>query len=91
MLPRFAYGVRETRLAPGEILFAFTDGLTDARSPQGEFFTEKRLLEAVADFSRAGSAETLVTRVQETLIAHMSTAAQYDDITMMAVRRPLAS
>jgi len=91
MLPGFAYGVRETRLAPGETLFAFTDGATDARSPQGEFFTEKRLLEAVTDLGRATSAEALVTRLQERLVAHMSTAAQYDDITMMVVRRALAS
>jgi sigma-B regulation protein RsbU (phosphoserine phosphatase) len=91
MLPRFAYGVRETRLAPGEMLFAFTDGATDARSPQGEFFTEKRLLDAVADPRLASSAETLATRLQESLIAHISTAAQYDDITMLVVRRAVAS
>jgi sigma-B regulation protein RsbU (phosphoserine phosphatase) len=91
MVPRFAYSVRETRLAPGELLFAFTDGATDARSPQGEFFSEKRLLDAVIEPGAAPSAEALARRLQESLIAHISTAAQYDDITMLVVRRALAS
>jgi phosphoserine phosphatase RsbU/P len=86
MLPVFDFGVRETRLDPEDVLFAFTDGATDARDPHGAFFTEPRLL-ALAGEDVTLTAEGLVTRVEETLLAHISTAAQYDDITLLTVRR----
>ncbi len=87
MMPGFAYKVGEATLARGEVLVAFTDGATDARSPQGEFFSEARLLRAIEDMRSAPSADAAVTRVLELLTAHISTAAQYDDITLMVVRR----
>jgi sigma-B regulation protein RsbU (phosphoserine phosphatase) len=90
MLPQVDFEVRETRLEPGDLLFAFTDGATDARDPHGGFFTEARLL-ALAGEDPDQSAASLLARVDETLMAHISTAAQYDDITLLAVRRvPIA-
>ena len=38
---KFAY--KEIQLQPGEILFAYTDGVIDARTPDGDRFTKKRL------------------------------------------------
>lgn len=90
MLPQVDFEVRETRLEPGDLLFAFTDGATDARDPHGAFFSEARLL-ALAGEDPDQSAASLLARVDETLMAHISTAAQYDDITLLAVRRvPIA-
>ncbi len=86
MVPGFAYGVNTVLLAPGEMLVAFTDGATDARNPEGEFFTERRLLDIVLEL-RGTPAENVATRMQESVVRHISTAAQYDDITLMVVRR----
>jgi sigma-B regulation protein RsbU (phosphoserine phosphatase) len=88
IVPGFLYRLSETRLAPDEVLVAFTDGAADARSPQGEFFSEPRLLRGVVKSAQERrSADALVNSVLEDLVAHISTAAQYDDITLMAVRR----
>ena len=88
MVPGFAYRVNNLQLAPGEMLVAFTDGATDARNPQAKFFTEQRLLDIVLE-SRGTPAENVATRMLESVVGHISTAAQYDDITLMVVRRVL--
>lgn len=82
-----AFGVRETHLMRGDLLLAFTDGVTDARDGAGRFFGESRLLENVRELSHARPADEVLGRLQEGLLAHIATAAQYDDITMLAVRR----
>jgi sigma-B regulation protein RsbU (phosphoserine phosphatase) len=85
MLPDVEYRIGEASLQPGDILFMFTDGVTDAKDPLGHLFTEKRAMEIVAQPS--GSAQQLIDRIDDALIQHIGRAAQFDDITMVAVRR----
>ena len=77
--------MRQTSMAPGDIFFGYTDGVTEARMVEGEFFGEKRLLRLL----KAGgySAEGMLKNVSEALEAHIGSAEQFDDITMLAVRR----
>ncbi len=85
MLPGVTFKMGNARLDPGDLLYAYTDGVTDARSPTGAFFTEKRLFEVVA--AGAASAHALVDDIEAQLKAHIAEAPQFDDITMMALRR----
>ena len=85
MLPGVTFKLGHARLEPGDVLFAYTDGVTDARSPSGAFFTERRLFDVVA--AGAASAEALVGDIERQLKAHIADAPQFDDITMMALRR----
>lgn len=85
MLPGARFTMGQARLEPGDILFTYTDGVTDARSPSGEFFTESRLFGVVG--SGAPSAEALVDDIESQLKKHIDTAPQFDDITMLALRR----
>jgi serine phosphatase RsbU (regulator of sigma subunit) len=77
--------IRQTSMAPGDIFFGYTDGVTEARMAGGEFFGEKRLLRLL----KVGgySAEAVLKNVSEALEAHIGSAEQFDDITMLAVRR----
>lgn len=85
MMPDMDFDVEQTRLALGDILFTFSDGVTDARSPNKKFFTEKSLLPLLTQ--PVASAAALLARVETNLRAHIATADQFDDITMLAVRR----
>lgn len=76
---------RQTRLEPGDILFGYTDGVTEARNTSGEFFTEKNLLALLK--VGANTAPDLLNSISEALQAYTADAEQFDDITMLAVRR----
>ena len=76
--------VMHTRLEPGDTLLAFTDGVTEALSADEQRFTEDRLLSMLG---RSQSAAELLERIVGALRTHASGAKQFDDITMMAVRR----
>jgi sigma-B regulation protein RsbU (phosphoserine phosphatase) len=80
---KFEY--KEIQLQPGEILFAYTDGVIDARSPSEERFTKKRLISLLSQ--PAASALELMERVGTSLFAHIGIAPQEDDITMMTLQR----
>src|SRR5207249_4196054 len=85
MLPDVDYKLGQAQLEPGDSLFMFTDGVTDAKNPVGELFTEKRMLALVAP--PAESALDLLDRVDAALQEHIGTADQFDDITMLVARR----
>jgi sigma-B regulation protein RsbU (phosphoserine phosphatase) len=79
------FGIRQTNLEPGDILFTFTDGVTDAHNEKGELFTERCLIELLQKPSH--SAKELLDRIDEGVHAHIGDAFQFDDITMIAVRQ----
>lgn len=79
-------GMAEVR--PGEALFAYTDGATDALNPAGEQFSEERLL---ATFKRAtGESSAVANFVYATVEGFIGNAEQYDDITMLSIYRKLS-
>ena len=89
MFPDIEFKAQQVCLRPGDVLFAFTDGITEARDSNGNFFTEKRLLQLLGQ--PPSSAAALLNRIDETVHAHIGAANQFDDITMIAARRKLVS
>jgi sigma-B regulation protein RsbU (phosphoserine phosphatase) len=87
MAPGFQFGVAHAQLQPGDLLVVFSDGIPDARDPHGRFFTEARLLRMVEAVTAQTGAERVAADIQEALTDHISTAAQFDDITLMVIRR----
>ncbi|MGD1713569.1 GAF domain-containing SpoIIE family protein phosphatase [Dapis sp. BLCC M172] len=85
MMPNMKFEIKEVQLEPGEILIGYTDGVTEAKCPEGKLFTDKRLKEMVE--KPANSASELIGRIKNKLFDYMEDAAQFDDITMLAVRR----
>jgi|tagenome__1003787_1003787.scaffolds.fasta_scaffold20986372_6 sigma-B regulation protein RsbU (phosphoserine phosphatase) len=80
--PVFTLG--HVRMEHDDLLFAYTDGVPDARDDAGRSFTEQQMLALVA---QATCAEDLLCRIDRAIGAHVGTAGQFDDITMLALRR----
>jgi serine phosphatase RsbU (regulator of sigma subunit) len=72
-------------LEPGDLVLAYTDGLTEARRPGGELFTVERLARFVERQAAAGQAapETL-RRLREAIIGQREGALR-DDATAVLV------
>jgi len=85
VLPEANYLPRHTFLDPGHILLAFTDGVTESRSPEDELFGNHRLHRLVD--GTFASASALIENIQQQLAAFIGQAPQEDDITLLAVHR----
>ncbi|HEY8867995.1 MAG TPA: PP2C family protein-serine/threonine phosphatase [Candidatus Limnocylindrales bacterium] len=76
----------QIRLAPGEVVIVYTDGITDARDRFGRFFGERRfkhLLRADAGLGPAALVEATLERVA----AFAGETPAADDITLVAIGR----
>ena len=71
-------------LPPGGLLVMFTDGVTEAINPQGEFFGDDRLLAALQSSDGAGPVQACEA-VWGALQAYQGGASQEDDVTLLAV------
>ena len=79
------FEIQEVQIQPGDMLIGFTDGVTEALSPNGEFFTKKQLLPILEQPAASGA--DLVERIKTKVFNHIQDAAPSDDITMLAVQR----
>jgi len=74
----------ELELRPGDLLFFYTDGVTDARSAADHGFFEDRLADELASVSGRSASETV--RAVQDLVTSFSDGELRDDVTMLAVR-----
>jgi len=84
--PDAAYQTGRLSLAPGETVYVFTDGVTEANDAGEQLFSEDRL-EAVLRAAAGSSAREIVNAVGQAVRDFVGAALPFDDITMMAVRR----
>jgi len=63
----------------------YTDGITDANSPQGEFYGAERLCAAVCSAADVGAQE-LCDSVLQQVAAFQNESVQYDDMAVLAVK-----
>jgi serine phosphatase RsbU (regulator of sigma subunit)/DNA-binding NarL/FixJ family response regulator len=77
---------RTIHLAPGDALVIYTDGITEAQDPSGQFFGERRLLEAVPAGSNR-TAQSILDGVLAATYRFVGTAPQFDDITLVVLTR----
>ncbi len=80
----FEYRGQETDVAPGAVLFLFTDGVSEAMDINRQQYGRKRLRAFLSGCSRQPDA--LVHAVGDSVRTFVGTAGQSDDITMLAIR-----
>jgi sigma-B regulation protein RsbU (phosphoserine phosphatase) len=76
--------LRDVMIEPGDTLFAYTDGLTDAENIAGETLSEKSLIPL---FSLDRPLPPILTQIHKQIESFSAGTRQIDDITMLAVRR----
>jgi phosphoserine phosphatase RsbU/P len=81
-----AYETGETTVRPGERLFLFTDGITEAFDRQEREYGEERLQAWLLAHSGLAPAE-LIHGVREDVLAFTAGERPRDDMTMMVVAR----
>ena len=79
------YKTQELQLMPGDSIYLYTDGVTEATNANNELFGEDRLLEAVNAREFADMQE-LCHYVKAQVDEFVAEAPQFDDITMVALK-----
>jgi phosphoserine phosphatase RsbU/P len=85
MFEHCGYEQEVVQMQPGDVLIAFTDGLSEALNEQGEEFDEERIKEALAATALLSVNEIrdeLVRRVKEWI----ASAPQHDDLTFIVMK-----
>jgi hypothetical protein len=86
MVEEIGAEVLADRLEPGDALVAYTDGITEARAPDGRFYGEDRLRETVTRATGKRAAEIVDTIVSD-VASFRDGAEASDDLTLLVVRR----
>lgn len=81
----FPYTVESYRLAAGDLLMLYTDGVTEAEDRTQAFYTTARLERALAAMPALGARDA-VHALREDLRRFVADAEPADDITLLAVR-----
>ncbi len=80
-----AFPSERLTLSAGDMLFLYTDGVTEAMNEAKEMFTEERLKETLCDCASGKSSAEVLAAVREAVSAHAGGTEQSDDITMLGL------
>jgi len=83
-MPGTVYEQEEVLLQKGDVLFLYTDGVTEAENPAREQFTVQQL-EKVINECDYNSAKELLDFIRTKVDDFANGAEQFDDITMLAL------
>lgn len=86
LFPGFGYDEATARLEPGDTLALFSDGIPEAQNAAQDEFGEDRLVEYLNSVREKTSAQT-VSDVFVQIDDFAAAAPQFDDITIMVIKR----
>jgi sigma-B regulation protein RsbU (phosphoserine phosphatase) len=78
------YKEYEIQLSPGDKLFVYTDGVSEANDPDGNMFEVKRMIDALNEDPDASPAQILGA-VRGQINIFVREAEQFDDLTMLCL------
>jgi sigma-B regulation protein RsbU (phosphoserine phosphatase) len=85
LLPGAQYGQSSMGLSPGDILLAYTDGISEAMTMDDEEWGEERMI-AAAQACRALRAGQMIDRLMAAADAFTAGAPQHDDMTLVIIK-----
>ena len=78
------YRQEEALFSPGDMLYIYTDGVTEATDPEDRLYGDERLMR-VLNAQRTPDLAAILRSVKEDVDAFAAGAPQFDDITMLAL------
>jgi len=84
--PIASYEEKTVTLEPGDLVLAYTDGITEPENVYGEMFGEDRLKDLAVKYAKADSTE-LIARTMEAVMEWTGAGELQDDMTMVVARR----
>lgn len=79
------YRVHRSVLRPGDVLFMYTDGVTEAVDAKDELFSEERLIKHICEL-KDSEVQDMIFNVMERIDQYAQGVPQADDITMLAMK-----
>ena len=81
----FSYGSKKIQLNPGDLLFLFTDGVTEAFNTREELYGDNRLVTFLEAHSST-PIEEIIKKSNQSVSDFSAGVPQSDDITLLAIR-----
>lgn len=82
----YPYTSEQYRLSPGETLFVFTDGVTEAMNTAEELYGKQRLFSALKSVRESQEASVAVNAVRDDVRLFVGEIEKSDDLTILALR-----
>ena len=86
MMEEMEFVQQEIQIESGDILYLYTDGVTEAMDVNNNQYGEERLADCLNSIDIQEPLEKILKDVRADLAKHVGEAEQSDDITMLAVR-----
>ena len=80
------FAEQKISLAKGDLIFIYTDGVTEALNVADEEYLPDRLIKFMNETDCRADLQTLLKNIRSDVAEHVGEAAQSDDITMFALR-----
>ena len=84
-LPDTVYEAERIALQPGDTLFLYTDGVTEAQNREQELYGEPQLQNALRRAPKKDLKE-MIHYIRAAVTQHANGAPQSDDVTMLAIK-----
>jgi sigma-B regulation protein RsbU (phosphoserine phosphatase) len=84
-MPDTVYEAERITMQPGDTLFLYTDGVTEAQNREEELYGEPRLRDALQRAPKDDVAE-MIHCIRAEVTRHANGAPQSDDVTMVAIK-----
>jgi len=87
---------RTCKIGKGDFLILYTDGVTDAFSPEGDDFGDQRLRQAIGDACQSTTipdgpasltAQQMLDAIDQQVVAFVADAVPSDDLTLLVLKR----
>jgi sigma-B regulation protein RsbU (phosphoserine phosphatase) len=88
-LANIAYDERSVRLQPGDRLYLYSDGVTEAMDSSGEQFGDARLMDAIAQ-GRSASLQESIAILREAIAQWHGSESPQDDISILGIEASVA-